>query len=123
VTFKGAPVADATVTFMNDNSPRPAVGTTDSAGKFTLGTFGNADGAIPGEHKVTIAKAAASALPAQTRPPTPEELIAKAQEMQNAAAKPMASALPAKYSDPTTTPLKLKVNEGEANDIPIELTE
>jgi hypothetical protein len=32
----------------------PARGRTDAAGKFTLSSFGQADGAVPGEYRVTV---------------------------------------------------------------------
>ncbi len=41
-----------------------ASGTTDAQGKFRLTTFENSDGAVLGEHKVTVSKAQAN--PAMT---------------------------------------------------------
>lgn len=54
VTLDGAPIADAAVMFMPSSGGRPAMGTTDAAGKFTLMTFTEGDGALVGDHKVTV---------------------------------------------------------------------
>jgi hypothetical protein len=53
----GKPVEGATVTFEADNLPS-ASGITNSEGKFKLTTYTNNDGAVPGDYKVTIVKAA-----------------------------------------------------------------
>ncbi len=52
----GKPVVGAQVVFKNANAPREAQGTTDSEGKFRLTTFENFDGAVIGEHKISVAK-------------------------------------------------------------------
>lgn len=70
VTLDGKPVEGANVTFYPDTGQsagtaqpkktdqvtRPATGTTDKEGKFTLKTFEPGDGALPGKYKVTIIK-------------------------------------------------------------------
>src|SRR5262249_49985379 len=61
VTFKGAPLADATVTFIPDNGPI-ATGVTDLSGKFTLMT-GSRAGAAVGPCRVSVAAYAAGAAP------------------------------------------------------------
>jgi hypothetical protein len=57
VTHKGAPVANAVVTFNPEaaDSP-PAVGRTDEQGRYQLMTFEPGDGAIAGKYVVTITK-------------------------------------------------------------------
>ena len=55
ITLDGKPLADATVSFSAETE-RPATGTSDSFGEFTLTTFESEDGAIPGEYKVTVEK-------------------------------------------------------------------
>lgn len=57
VTFSGAPVAGAVVGFTPEQG-RPASGTTDASGKFTLSTFETGDGAVLGKHAVTITDSA-----------------------------------------------------------------
>lgn len=56
VTLEGKPVAGAAVTFAPADGRRPATGLTDAEGRFTLATFADGDGALPGEHRVTVTK-------------------------------------------------------------------
>src|SRR3954454_24917599 len=57
VTYKGQPVADATVTFINqEGDAAPAYGKTDAQGVAKMKTYVEGDGAVPGPHKVTITK-------------------------------------------------------------------
>ena len=53
VTYKGEPVPKGTVTFQPDQG-HPAVGEIQSDGTYKLSTFAQADGALPGHHKVFI---------------------------------------------------------------------
>jgi hypothetical protein len=54
VTFQGKPLEGYQVTFMPTDGRRPAIGVTDAAGKFTLGTNNVGDGAPPGMSKVAF---------------------------------------------------------------------
>ena len=56
ITYKGKPVTGAFVNFSSEKSPRPANGTTDDDGRFSLTTFDTDDGAIPGEYQVSVTK-------------------------------------------------------------------
>ena len=56
VTHIGKPVEGATITFVPAINPVPAYGITDAEGKFELTTYEQDDGAIVGEHFVTINK-------------------------------------------------------------------
>lgn len=56
VTLDNEPVAGAAVMFMPLAGGRPAQGVTDAAGKFRLSTFEDNDGALVGNHQVTITK-------------------------------------------------------------------
>lgn len=56
VLLDGAPVEGAAVMFMPVAGGRPAQGSTDAQGKFQLTTFDTHDGAIIGEHKVSVTK-------------------------------------------------------------------
>ena len=56
VTLDGSPVEGATVGFTPAGGGRLATGTTDASGKFTLTTFEDGDGAVPGTHTVTVTK-------------------------------------------------------------------
>src|SRR5947207_5917383 len=54
VTYQGRPLEGYQVTFIPEDGHRPAVGVTDAAGKFTLGTNNVGDGAPPGKSKVAF---------------------------------------------------------------------
>ena len=128
ITYQGKPVADATVAFLADGAPRPAVGTTDGAGEFRLTTFELNDGAIPGTHVVTVVK----------RSTAMEEVIPTAEEMKSGQVDPQAveaameqaalqltkarSELPAKYANRNTSDLRREVVDGE-NVFTIELAD
>ncbi|MEN6496142.1 MAG: carboxypeptidase-like regulatory domain-containing protein [Thermoguttaceae bacterium] len=56
VKLDGKPVEGADVAFYPKSGGRPAMGRTDANGSYTLSTFGNQDGAVPGEHSVVISK-------------------------------------------------------------------
>jgi hypothetical protein len=106
ITYQGKPVPNVNVTF-TPTTGRPATGTTNESGEFTLSTFGEGDGAVPGTHTVTLSTTEIPPMPG-----TPEA-------EQAAAATPP---FPAKYSSPTTSDQKVEVKEG-TNDLKIELTD
>ena len=54
VTFKGQPLTVGTVRFEPDDYGRPATGKLQSDGTFVLSTLKDADGVVPGHHRVTI---------------------------------------------------------------------
>jgi len=99
LTYKGAALANVTVTFTPEKG-RPATGETDSEGKFKLSTFGKDDGAVFGKHKITLSEKSTGAAPAM--PGTPEAANAVAQ----------ADRFPAKYKDTKTTTLEFEVKSG-----------
>jgi hypothetical protein len=102
VTFNGAPLEGAGVLFLPPTGPF-AMGTTDAEGHFTL-TTANHDGALIGEHRVTITKA-------QT---TAKQLAGERLPRYNTK-----YIIPIKYSDPSTSGLAATVvdddNEFEFN--------
>jgi hypothetical protein len=55
ITCDNQPLADAEVVFTPAGG-RPASGRTDERGRFSLTTFSIGDGAMPGEHIVTVSK-------------------------------------------------------------------
>jgi len=62
VTFKGAPLPKATVSFQPTKpGAQAAVGITDEAGAYTLTTFSAGDGAVEGPYQVAIVKMAEGA--------------------------------------------------------------
>lgn len=60
VTLNGNPVDGASVTFVPEAGGRPATGTTDASGQFTLTTFETGDGAPEGKYKVGVNKTSAA---------------------------------------------------------------
>ena len=99
VTYQGNPLPDAFLTFYPEDGQKPAAGTSDQSGAYTLTTFNNGDGAIPGPHTVTV----------NAYDATPEGAS-------------MRSLIPARYGDINSSPLKVTVEEGR-NEIPLELTD
>ena len=63
VTLDGKPLADAAVAFQPKAGGRPASARTDASGRFKVGTYTPRDGALPGEHTVTIAAVESSGPP------------------------------------------------------------
>jgi len=112
VVYKGNPVAGASVSFMMDGAPRPAIGTTDDNGNFQLTTYDTDDGAVIGTHKVTVNL---SNFDPDAPRVTPEDLA-----KNGPPPKPKGGTIPAKYADIKTTPLKNTVEPGP-NNFPIEL--
>lgn len=128
VTFKGSPVEGATVTFFNEKSPRSAQGRTDSSGKFQLTTFDTNDGAVVGEHVVTISKVEAAAEGAMSSGMSPDQIMEKMKEQTdkmkgNLTESVPKATLPGKYADVKTSGEKRTVVENDANDFKFELTE
>ena len=56
VTLEGSPVGGALVSFSPTGDGKPATGITDASGKYSLTTFSQGDGAVPGTYQVTITK-------------------------------------------------------------------
>jgi hypothetical protein len=119
VIYKGQPVEGAVVTFMSEAAPRTATGKTDAAGAFKLTTYDTNDGAVAGEHKVSISKAAAGG---DAKPMSPEDY---AKFMSGSGGKPpqqeVSDAIPAKYASPETSGLTRTVVDGDVNEFTFEL--
>lgn len=99
VTYQGAPLPNAYVTFYPDSGDKPAAGTTDGSGGYSLTTFQKHDGAVPGEHTVTVTCYDSSFDGAS-----------------------MSSLIPDKYGSPLTSPLKITVGN-EKNEIRLDLAD
>jgi len=97
VTFNGKPAEEAEVMF-TPATGRMASGVTDNAGRFELSTNSPGDGAMPGDHKITIVQYYP---PGKPPPMTPG---------------PLPSRFPAKYGDLSQTPFSAKVERGGKND-------
>lgn len=131
VTYKGEPVTGALVTFASEKSPRSATATTGSDGRFSLTTFDSGDGAIPGEHLVTITKLESQATtsdPATANAPDLSKGLPTSYPTADGKGKVKLpsggkSQLPAKYSDPKAPPLKATINASGKNEITFDLTD
>lgn len=142
VTYKGAPVAGATVSFSSPASPRSATGVTDEMGKYQLMTFEKNDGAVLGDHKVTIFKPDPAA---KGEPPKATEVSTEGSAsgagsikvppttlptpgagngpMTNLKAADPKSLLPSKYADAGKSGLTAKVVEGKENKFDFSLAD
>jgi hypothetical protein len=107
VTYNGQPLADAAVAFQPADG-RAATGITDASGKFTLTTLEDGDGAIVGEHTVTVSPGAGqtAAMPGVDAP------VGATQK----------SAIPDRYSNPGMSGLKASVTADGPNDFTFDLT-
>jgi hypothetical protein len=104
VTLDGKPVDGATVTFHPAaEQGRSATGLTGVDGVFQLQTFAEADGALPGEYKVTVIKTEAAEAPGSAS--GPQQMM---KTMFNRKKK-RTSLLPKEYADISRTPLRVQV--------------
>ena len=119
VTWQGAPVAGASVTFYPDGaSGQAAAGTTDAQGKYELTTLNARDGAKPGTYKVMISKMEASG-PGATM--TQEEQTKYLEQHGSPPPTEVKNALPQQYAEVTTTPLSATVKDGDKNEFNFDL--
>ncbi len=119
VEYNGEPVVGAAVTFVPEEG-KSASGITDSSGKFTLTTNEDGDGAIPGNHTVTVLALAAP------MPSDDEEGSVEVNEVM----EPMedddgeiteSTVIPQKYADPSTSGLTATIEPSGDNDIKLTL--
>src|SRR6185437_7540029 len=124
VTYQGKAVEGATVSFSLVGGGGVSTAITDAAGKYVLRTFGEADGAVPGDYKVTITK-----IKAQGRSPgkTPDQISEEYAALQ-ARGEPIPEPViqylvPEKYSTAQSTPEQRTVKPGEPNVIDFQLAD
>lgn len=118
MTYKSAPVEGAHVTFASAQGGRPAFGVTDAQGVAQLSTYGDKDGAIPGQYQVTVRK---TKIEGET-PVDPNDPSAMA---PNPLAKPTVTIdlLPKKYGSAATSGLQATVTESGPNTFDFPLTD
>lgn len=124
VTYRGAPVEGASVMFIPIQAgPKPATGVTDAQGKFKLSTFGQADGAIPGQYKVAITKRTTEYdLGGKTKEQFEEEMK-HLEELGKPSPEPkVVDHLPLKYAG-ESSPESKTVDAKGPNDFTFELTD
>jgi hypothetical protein len=105
----GKPITDVSVTFNPTEGGRPAIGKTDAQGKVVgLTTFKPNDGALPGDHVITLAPITA-----------PDQEISSA----DAYAVQTDFGFPEKYRAVQASDMKITVERGNPNQKTFELTE
>jgi len=117
VTYKGSPVADASVVFQGGDPMKPisASGKTDSSGRFSLRTYEADDGAVPGKHKVVVVKAETEAVdPSYTDTSSPNY-------GKTPPKTPTKYLVPEKYGTFDKSPLTADVSNSGKNDVPLDL--
>ena len=112
VLLGGEPVEEAGVTF-TPTGGRPATGRTDAQGRFSLTTFDPGDGAIVGQHVVTIVKAETVEVTFDSQAREPIETVKR----------PPGKLVPQRYGDPRQSRLSATVTADGNNDFRFELTE
>lgn len=133
VTMGGDPVEGALVTFMPKTPEgEAATGTTDASGKYVLTTFERADGAVPAEYSVKVAKYEAYTVPLNNGPQGASDENVEFSDEAYAAGYDAPeegevvsgpkNLLPEKYADPSKSGLEYVVTDGENNTYDITLT-
>jgi len=149
VTYQGAPLKNATVTFSAAEGTKAplATGITDDKGQYRLKSRGDL-GAAQGSYVVTISKlegadeaaaAAAAAAPVDSKSMTPEQAMAKmtadmkkmAPDTSKAQSDPSGrsatagekakSLIPEKYSSPKFSGLTATINKGDPNNTKLDI--
>jgi hypothetical protein len=102
VTYKGHPLTGGMVMFAPADGPA-SMGNIDEKGYYRLVTHGLGEGAIPGQHVVTVTSRAGG-------------------EKMATVPGPLRSAVPRKYATIVTSPLKAEV-KNQPNEIDLELVD
>jgi hypothetical protein len=119
ITVSGKPVTTGVVWFYPD-AGRAATGLIDADGRYTLGTFARADGALAGDHRVVI-EAREILQPQVRRTPIKSDIptdLPESIKQEWAAASASAGdakikwLVPERYAGVATSPLRATVNPG-----------
>lgn len=103
VTYQGQPLAEVVISFVPEKG-RPASGTTDAQGSFSLSTFDPNDGAPAGAYKIAIAE------------PAPEMA-----EGDYSIPPEKPPRFPVKYTNPYESELVAEVKPSSENDFKFDL--
>jgi len=105
VTLDGAPVADATITFIADVGTYNASAVTDKTGKFAMKAFEEKSGAVAGSYKVSINKT----------------IVESRDGRQGESDVNLKQGLPMKYSNFLTSGITIKLADAGDKNIKYEL--
>ena len=115
---KGQPLEGATVVFVSAGGGRPSMGVTDAEGKFTLEAFNKGDGAVVGNHVVTVSKYAKSHIVPLKNDETGITFRSEAERMTYYNPP---SLLPDRYGNEVQTPFRATVTSDGPNDFTFEI--
>ena len=110
VTFDGKPIAEASVAFHPNGGGRPAYGLTRSDGTYVLTSVEQGDGALIGDHRVTIT--AVKMIESEKAKAMKEELGSLVDAMPIPPPKTV-WLIPQSYSKPQTSGLEFTVESGK----------
>lgn len=105
VTLDGAPVADATITFIADAGTYNASAVTDKEGKFAMKAFEEKKGAVPGSYKIAINKT----------------IVESREGRKGESDVNLKQGLPMKYSNFLTSELTIKLGDAGDKNLKFEL--
>lgn len=107
VTYRGKPVANASVSFQHAGGTATATATTDPSGNFTLTTYAPNDGAPVGKYRVTVAVSVVQEIEPGVLAPEPEGGFK--------------SPIPEKYANPAESGIEVEIPADGKQDITIDL--
>lgn len=116
VTYKGTPLAGATISFISsdpDKGNLPGVGSTDTEGEYRIQTY-NRDGAVVGNHKVVIVAIDENSLARDPKSGAPLPRM-------HPKWKPPVSRIPDRYGHPESSKLTAEVVESSSNQFDFHL--
>ncbi len=120
VTYRGQPVAGADVTFYNAEKNRSAFGRTNDKGEYKLTTFSANDGAVEGQHAVTVMKFEMGPAASPAADVESPEYVPPAFG-ESTEPKPPKSELPEKYADRATSELTATIKSDGPNQVNLDL--
>jgi hypothetical protein len=116
VTYKGAPVEKAIVTFITGDAA--ATGITDAAGVAKMKTYVEGDGSVLGTHKVIVTKTEIEGGGNEAATDSAEYDPAGA---EGKAPPPIKYLVPQKYGSPVTTDLTVEVSDSSPAEVTFDL--
>jgi hypothetical protein len=121
----GKPIVGANVRFVGPPGGRDATGYTGKDGEFTLSSFTQGDGAIPGDYTVVVTKTVAAPDVVAPQPGGDPQAMAKAMKefmaKSKSAPKKIEEPIPPAYQKEKESPLKWRIESGGSDKIDLKL--